>query len=142
MPHSAPSASAARIALPPFVRFAASSLTSSLVDLGAFALLCAALRPRMGDTAAILAATIIARVLSSLCNYLINYFLVFQSHRSHGRSASLYTVITVLKTLASGLLVAALVGVLPAGTPELAAKIPVDVALFFVNYLAQKLLVY
>ena len=125
-----------------FGRFSASSLGSSAVDLGAFSLLCAVLRPRLPETVAIVAATILARVLSSLCNYLMIYFLVFHSHTAHGRSAGLYTVITVLKTLASALLVAALVTMLPVGTPELAAKIPVDVALFFLNYLAQKAFVY
>ena len=33
-------------------------------------------------------------------------------------------------------------GLLPAAVPELAIKIPVDCALFFVNYLAQKRFVY
>ncbi|MFR3225973.1 MAG: GtrA family protein [Blautia massiliensis (ex Durand et al. 2017)] len=125
-----------------FGKFSLSSLSSSVVDLAAFALLCEALRPAMPEAAAIIAATIAARVLSSLCNYLINYFLVFHSHTAHGRSASLYTVITVIKTLASALLVAALAGLLPAAVPELAIKIPVDVALFFVNYLVQKAIVY
>ena len=125
-----------------FGKFSASSLSSSVVDLGAFSVLCAVLRPYLPEAPAIVAATILARVLSSLCNYLLNYFLVFHSHTAHGKSASLYTVITVLKTLASALLVAALAGLLPAGTPELAAKIPVDVALFFVNYLLQKAFVY
>lgn len=125
-----------------FGKFSLSSLSSSVVDLAAFALLCEALRPAMPEAAAIIAATIAARVLSSLCNYLINYFLVFHSHTAHGRSASLYTVITVIKTLASALLVAALAGLLPAAVPELAIKVPVDVALFFVNYLVQKAIVY
>ncbi|PWM62324.1 MAG: hypothetical protein DBX91_02965 [Subdoligranulum variabile] len=125
-----------------FGKFSLSSLSSSVVDLAAFALLCEALRPAMPEAVAIIAATIAARVLSSLCNYLINYFLVFHSHTAHGRSASLYTVITVIKTLASALLVAALAGLLPAAVPELAIKIPVDVALFFVNYLVQKAIVY
>lgn len=129
-------------ALRSFGKFSASSLSSSVVDLTSFTLLCALLRPYLPDTAAIIVATIAARVLSSLCNYLLNYFLVFHSRSAHGRSASLYTVITVLKTLASALLVAGLATVLPAGTPELAAKIPVDVGLFFLNYLAQKRLVY
>ena len=125
-----------------FGKFSLSSLSSSVVDLAAFALLCEALRPAMPEAAAIIAATIAARVLSSLCNYLINYFLVFHSHTAHGRSASLYTVITVIKTLASALLVAGLAGLVPAAVPELAIKIPVDVALFFVNYLVQKAIVY
>ena len=125
----------------PFVRFLCSSLSSSVVDLGAFAVLCALLQHYMGESVAILAATIAARVLSSLCNYLLNYFLVFHSHTSHGRSATLYTTVTVLKTLCSGVLVAGLAGLLPA-VPELFLKIPVDCALFFVNYLAQKKFVY
>ena len=129
-------------ALRSFGKFSASSLSSSLVDLTAFTLLCMALQPYLPEGPAILAATVLARLLSSLCNYLLNYFLVFHSHSAHGKSASLYTVITVLKTLASALLVAKLAGLLPAGTPALAAKIPVDVGLFFLNYLAQKLLVY
>lgn len=125
----------------PFVRFLASSLSSSVVDLGAFAVLCALLQDHMTESVAILAATIAARVLSSLCNYLLNYFLVFHSHTSHGRSATLYTTVTVLKTLCSGVLVAALAAVLPA-VPELFLKIPVDCTLFFANYLAQKKFVY
>ena len=134
--------SAKAAAVRSFGKFSASSLSSSVVDLGAFTVLCGVLRPYLPEGLAIVAATILARVLSSLCNYLLNYFLVFHSHTAHGKSASLYTVITVLKTLASALLVAGLAGLLPAGTPELAAKIPVDVALFFANYLLQKAFVY
>lgn len=126
----------------PFVRFLCSSLSSSLVDLGAFALLCEVLEPALGSTAAILAATVLARVASSLCNYLLNYFLVFHSHTRHGRSATLYTTVTVVKTAASALLVAGLAAVLPAAVPELGIKIPVDCLLFFVNYLVQKHFVY
>lgn len=126
----------------PFGRFLASSLSSSAVDLAAFAALCALLEPALGSTTAILAATAAARALSSLCNYLINYFLVFHSRTRHGRSAALYAAVTVLKTAASALLVAGLAAMLPAAVPELAIKIPVDCGLFFVNYLAQKRFVY
>ena len=66
-----------------FVPFAASSLVSSGVDLGAFWLLCCALRPYLPEAVYITAATIAARVLSSLMNYLINYFFVFQSQAAH-----------------------------------------------------------
>lgn len=126
----------------PFWRFLVSSLSSSVVDLAAFALLCVPFQPLFGDRLYILVATIVARVLSSLCNYLLNYFLVFHSHATHTRSATLYTTITVLKTLASALLVSLLVGIFPAEVPELAAKIPVDCLLFFLNYLLQKKFVY
>ena len=125
-----------------FGKFSVSSVGSSLIDLAAFSVLCDALSPHLPESMAIVGATVAARVISSLCNYLLNYFLVFHSHTAHGKSASLYTVITVVKTMASALLVAFLAGLLPAGVPELAVKIPVDVALFFVNYLAQKAFVY
>ena len=48
-----------------FVPFAASSLVSSGVDLGAFWLLCCALRPYLPEAVYITAATIAARVLSA-----------------------------------------------------------------------------
>lgn len=134
--------SAQAAAVRSFGKFSASSLSSSVVDLAAFSVLCGLLSPTFSAGLAIVAATILARICSSLCNYLLNYFLVFHSHATHGKSASLYTVITVLKTLASALLVAALAGWLPDSVPELAAKIPVDVALFFVNYRLQKAFVY
>ena len=125
-----------------FGKFSISSLSSSIVDLTAFSLLCTALVSYLPESAAIIVATIIARILSSLCNYLVNYFFVFHSHTSHSRSVSLYTVITVLKTLASALLVAGAAALLPVDIPELVIKIPVDVALFFLNYLLQKTFVY
>ena len=106
----------------PFGRFLASSLSSSIVDLAAFAALCALLEPAAGSTAAILAATVAARVLSSLCNYLINYFFVFHSRTRHGRSATLYTAVTVIKTAASAVLVAALAAVLPEAVRSWASR--------------------
>jgi len=124
-----------------FVPFAASSLISSGVDLGAFWLLCRALRPCLPEVVYITAATIAARVLSSLMNYLINYFFVFQSRAAHQRSAALYTILTILKTLASAFFVSLLVGLVPT-LPDLGVKIPVDVALFVINYLLQNAFVY
>ena len=67
---------------------------------------------------------------------------MFHSRAQHTRSATLYTTITVLKTLLSGVLVSVIAGWLPAAVPELAVKVPVDVLLFFFNYLLQKKFVY
>ena len=124
----------------PFGRFLLSSLVSSVVDLGAFAALCAVLEP-LGTALSVTAATLAARAASSLVNYLINYVMVFRSGAPHGRAASRYTALTIAKTLCSAALVSAFAAAAP-GAPELAAKIPVDIALFFVNYLIQKRFVY
>lgn len=125
----------------PFVKFLASSLTASAVDLAAFGALCAALDGTMNFAACILTATVAARVLSSMVNYVCNYALVFHSSAAHGRSAFRYAALTAAKTLCSAALVAACAALVPA-LPELAAKIPVDCLLFFVNYLVQKHFVY
>ena len=126
----------------PFGRFLASSLSSSIVDLAAFAALCALLEPAAGSTAAILAATVAARVLSSLCNYLINYFFVFHSRIRHGRSATLYTAVTVIKTAASARGVGARGAPRPPPRAARGRKNPGGGRGVFVNYLAQKRFVY
>lgn len=124
-----------------FGRFAASSLVSAGVDLAAFELFCRMLESLLGEEPAVMAATVLARALSGLVNYLINYFLVFHSRASYGRSAGLYAFITVVKTLASGLLVAKLAPLLTF-LPRVGTKAGVDTLLFFLNYLCQKAFVY
>lgn len=124
----------------PFGRFLVSSLASSVVDLGAFAVLCELLREPAG-VFYVTAATIAARVLSSLVNYLFNYSLVFHSSAGRGSSAAKYAALTAAKTMCSALLVSLAAAMIPA-VPELAVKLPVDVGLFFVNYLIQKRFVY
>lgn len=125
----------------PFGRFLVSSVTAAAVDLAAFGALCAVLDGTMPSAAVILTATVAARILSSLVNYLCNYALVFHSRASRGRSAVKYGALTAAKTLCSALAVAALAALAPEA-PELLFKIPVDIALFFVNYLVQKHFVY
>lgn len=136
-----PAASSQAVRANPFGRFACSSLFSAGVDLAAFELLCRVLEGPMEEKLAVMAATILARALSGLVNYLINYFLVFHSRATYGRSAVLYTAITVGKTFLSGVLVAWLA---PAVSflPRVGVKAGVDTLLFFVNYLVQKAFVY
>lgn len=124
-----------------FGRFALSSILSAGVDLAAFEVFCRILENFIASDPAILAATCLARGLSGLINYLINYFLVFHSESSHGKSMGLYALITVGKTLLSGLLVARLTLFLPA-LPRVGLKAGVDTLLFFVNYILQKAFVY
>lgn len=125
----------------PFGRFACSSLLSAGVDLAAFELLCRLLDGFMAEPLYTLAATAAARGLSALVNYLINYFLVFHSGASYGRSAGLYTLITLGKTFLSGVLVGWLVPMV-SFLPRVGVKAGVDTLLFFVNYLLQKAFVY
>ncbi|RKN85949.1 glycosyltransferase [Paenibacillus ginsengarvi] len=69
-----------------FARFISSSLASSVADLGIAWLLIDLLRPLLGqqDYLRILLATVIARIISILVNYLLNKHFVFRKEQSQG----------------------------------------------------------
>lgn len=122
-------------------RFLVSSLSASVVDLALFALLCALLRGRMAPALYPAAATVGARIVSAVYNYCVNYFWVFASGQRHRRSGPRYLLLAVVQMAASAALTTGGLALLP-GAPELAVKIPVDVALFFLSYRIQQRFVY
>ena len=122
-----------------FLRFACSSTGSAVIDLCLFELFCL-LFAGLSDKIAILLATILARVISSVCNYLINRVLVFQSNADALQSGSSYAILTIAKTAASAFSVSALYQSF--GGSKLFWKILMDVTLFFVSFLCQKLLIF
>lgn len=69
-----------------FFRFISSSVASSVVDLGIAWFLIDFLRPLMGDQhyLRILLATVIARVISIVVNYVLNRYFVFRKEDSRG----------------------------------------------------------
>ena len=67
-----------------FLKFAASSMTASVIDLGLFTLGCELLR-NSGLAWYTVLCTVVARIASAAYNYLINYRLVFRSHADHRR---------------------------------------------------------
>lgn len=114
------------------LKFALSSLASSVVDLGAFTLLSTFL---LGQSASgLLAATVLARLLSGGVNFLINRNWVFARQKRHG-SAPKYAALFVGQMLASWLLVTVL-SMLPIHVTLV--KILVDGGLFFLSYHIQK----
>ena len=121
-----------------FVKYALSSLASSLVDLGVFALLSPAFATLGLGELTIAAATVAARVISGAVNFFFNSRLVFG--RGDGvsrREAVRFTVLWVACMCASAALVTGLSALLPMVSP-LIVKIMVDVSLFFANYRIQE----
>jgi putative flippase GtrA len=123
-----------------FIRFLISSLSSSALDLWLFYMFCSALRG-MNMELYVAIATVTARIISAIYNYLINYRVVFRSNAKHGRTAVRYFALAVVQMLCSAGIVTCLVGTLNVQT-ELVVKIPVDVLLFFVSYMIQREFVY
>lgn len=116
-----------------FLKYTASSLASSVVDLGVFSLLVALLQGVLPGWY-ILASTVLARILSAGVNYGINSGLVFEKKMSRTSGAA-YFLLCLVQMIASAGLVTLLFSVLR--WPETLCKVVVDVMLFFISFQIQ-----
>ncbi len=126
-----------------FGKFLFSSLSSSVLDLLLFGLFCRMLRAATGVWSGlpyIVCATIFARVISAVYNFLLNYKVVFQSSANFLVTAVKYCLLAICQMLCSAFLVNELFHLL--GGFEVAVKIPVDVLLFFLSFVIQREFVY
>ena len=130
-----------KIFLGQFGRFLFSSLSSSVVDLVLFALFCKMLVGIGNGEIYVAIATVFARVISAVYNYLINYIVVFHSGSEHKKSAVRYFGLAVVQMLCSAGIVTGIATLLPA-LPKLIIKIPVDIILFFASFCIQREFVY
>lgn len=124
-----------------FGRFFVSSISSSVVDLLLFQLLCIVLKNNTMQVSYIVVSTIVARCLSATYNYLLNYYYVFRSSRNHFSSAPKYFMLAIAQMICSALLTTVLVNLFSTQI-EVVVKIPVDTLLFFISYKIQRWLVY
>lgn len=118
-----------------FLKFVSSSLASTVVDLGLFALLVYFLRDNF-PAFYITIATIIARIVAILVNYKLNATLVFEDNEKRNKSFPKYITLAIFDMAASALLVTLIVRILPIN--ETFIKMLVDSGLFFIGYLIQR----
>lgn len=124
-----------------FLKFIISSLSSSIVDIVLFTVFLAMLGDfSWGVVSNIMLATVLARILSAVYNFVINYKVVFKSRKNAGGAVVKYACLAVLIMIASGFLVEQLYGL--TSLPEVLIKIPVDVLLFLVSFWVQREFVY
>ena len=128
-----------RILARQFVKYLISSLSSSVVDIVLFALFCSLFKNSYPVWYASI-ATVSARVISAIYNYLINYILVFKSKEKVSKSALRYFILAIVQMLCSTVLVQA--GVFIFRSMEVLIKIIVDVFLFFCCYYIQNRFVF
>ncbi len=124
-----------------FVKFLFSSLSSSVVDIVMFSIFCGMLRNVPVAIGYVMLATIMARVISAIYNFLINYKVVFKGKGSKGKAALRYLILAICIMLLSGGLVTFFTGLLPM-VPEFVVKIPVDCVLFLLSFVVQREIVY
>lgn len=119
-----------------FCGFLLSSMSSGLIDLALFAAFCGALK-NMGLTQRIVTATCLARILSAIYNYTLNYKVVFKSDEKHKVSAAKYFALAAVQMGLSAFFVS--VGTsMATAVPKVAVKAVVDVVLFFAGYKIQQ----
>lgn len=126
-----------------FGKFLFSSLSSSVLDLLLFHILCMVLLPfgeEIREIPYIVAATVGARVISAVYNFLINYRVVFKSKGNLAVTAGKYGLLAVCQMMCSAFLVNGLHGLI--GGTEVLIKMPVDVFLFFASFVIQREFVY
>ncbi|MFD0589280.1 GtrA family protein [Paenibacillus sp. GCM10027627] len=120
-----------------FLRFISSSVASSVVDLAIAWLLIDLLKPVLGeqDYLRILLATVIARIISIMVNYLLNKHFVFRKEDSRGslwRYLTLCAVVILLSSTGVYLLHSLLL------MSEKIAKLICDALLFLLSFAMQR----
>lgn len=119
-----------------FLRFLFSSFSSSLIDLALFASFVDVFKENE-VLHYVTFATVSARVLSAVYNYIINYKIVFDSREKHRLSTSKYFALACIQMILSAILVTLGAGVF-SFMPETGIKIAVDAVLFFLSYTIQR----
>lgn len=126
-----------------FIKFSASSLITTLIDLGLFTLVNMLTSSIIPDSIRLLAATAFARIISCALNYLANRKLVFKNDGSTKATMIKYTIMAIVQALLSYNLVYLTTWLFDASPGmQTVLKIFVDVLLFFFAYFAQKFWVF
>ena len=121
------------------VKFSASSLIGFLVDYLAFTLLTLIPVPDTW-TEWVLACNIIARVISASVNFTINYKIVFRSKKTLWKAILEYVLLALFILGCNTLFLYLLVD--KAGMNKYVAKIIVEVVMFTVSWIVQRLIVF
>ncbi len=115
------------------LKYSLSSMVSAIIDLSLFTVIVHFLFG--AGSGGILAATVIARLISGNVNFLINKHWVFQSLNNQAVEARKYLALFCCQMMSSWLLVTSL-SYLPISITFV--KILVDTSLFFISYLIQR----
>ena len=106
-----------------------------------FSIFCAIFRNVPMAIGYIMLSTILARIISAIYNFAINYGIVFKGKGNKFNAAVKYFVLAVCIMLLSGFFVTIGHGLF-GGVPEIVVKVPVDCLLFLLSFIVQREIVY
>jgi len=126
-----------------FGKFLLASVSSFVIDILLFSLFCGIFQALTDGVWYAAVATVLARVISSVYNYLVNYALVFHSGKKHTTSASRYFLLALVQMCLSAGLVTLFVWLITvvlgaSGFSETVIKVIVDTVLFLFSYYIQR----
>ena len=131
-----------KLILAHFFRYTLSSLLSSVVDTGLFALLSILLRNVMQDPMLTILAAVGARVVSSLMNFYTNKYMVFRSTVSTGTAMTRYFTLAAVQMLLQAGMTCAANAALHLGSEQTLLRTVVYVivmtALYFASFIVQQ----
>ena len=131
------------IVLAYFIKFALSSVSSYLLDLGLYALVLYFVQGKLSVGAQVLVCTAVSRVISSLFNYTLNRKTVFKSTDNLAATTLRYYILAVLKLAASYALIYLFTDLLGiTGFAQLIIKAVVDLVLFVFSFQFQRVWVF
>lgn len=124
-----------------FMKFIISSGSSSLIDIFLFWLFSTLLLKKGSlGRSYIMMATVMARVISSVYNFIINYRVVFKSGKKKHEAVARYFILAACIMVISGALVTLLCSITSGN--RVIIKIIVDCVLFLVSFVVQREFVY
>lgn len=125
-----------------FIKYIFVAGSSFLLDLGLFTLFSNLLATILQNVS-ILVSTVIARVISSFFNYVLNRNVVFSSDDKKVMDKTTlikYYALVIVQMLVSAALVTVIFNL--SGWNKTLIKMPVDVVIFIVNYIIQKKVIF
>lgn len=122
-----------------FLKYSAVSIVSFIIDIGLFKVFFNVLEGFINNSL-ILISTILARIISSFINFILNKKFSFNSNKKLKSTVLKYYALCVIQMIASGILVSLFYNLL--GVSEVIIKILVDTILFFINYRVQRLWIF
>ena len=122
-----------------FFKYIIASLSSSVIDIVLFHIF-ASIFKNTGLSIYILLATIIARVISAIYNFLMNHRVVFNSKEKHIKTIWKYALLVIIQMFASAGFVTLFTNI--TNIHETIVKVVVDLVIFFVNYFIQRTIIF
>lgn len=118
-----------------FFKYIIASISSFVIDILFFTLIYRILFNFINDTA-ILISTVIARIISSLYNYLINSKIVFEQEKIKGKQFIKYYMLVIIQMCVSAISVYIVNNFIDFGVTFI--KIIIDTIIFVINFYVQR----